>query len=234
MNKISVCLVALALSLSLSAQEKVGAYHSTYYQEDFDVVIDNLKARFYGYQPRKSEKPQIYFEVKCEEDDVRAFIMLNLYSIKSFKSSLDKLGTRFAEWSEKSPLSEQLVVDDVDVNLFFIRTRPSGRVDIGFESGLDYEVFFARDENDTPYIEYRGDSASNEGKIDFKIKGWSIKISDQDKDIPEIKAALDKASEKMKSNDFSYSPDDVSVYYTKSYKDSRTSEDTMQLLKISE
>lgn len=152
MNKISVCLVALALSLSLSAQEKVGAYHSTYYQEDFDVVIDNLKARFYGYQPRKSEKPQIYFEVKCEEDDVRAFIMLNLYSIKSFKSSLDKLGTRFAEWSEKSPLSEQLVVDDVDVNLFFIRTRPSGRVDIGFESGLDYEVFFARDENDTPIL----------------------------------------------------------------------------------
>jgi hypothetical protein len=234
MNKIIICLIAFIFSVSLSAQEKAGTYHLTYYQEDFDVIIDNLKARYKGYTPRKSERPQIYFEVKCEEDDVRAFIMLNQFDIKWLKSNMEILAKRFAEWSEESPLSEELIIDNAEVDLFFIRTRPYGRIDIGYESGLDYSVFFARDDNDTPYIEYRGESASNEGIIDFKIKGWSLKICDPEKEILEINAALDKATERMESEDFVYSPDEVSVYYSKSNKVNKEYDDDEQFLKALE
>lgn len=234
MNKIIICLIAFIFSVSLSAQEKAGTYHLKYYQEDFDVIIDNLKARFNGYTPRKNESPQIYFEVECEEDDVRAFIMLNQFGIKWLKSDLESLGKRFAEWSEESPLSEQLIINNAEVDLFFIRTKPSGRIDIGYESGLDYAVFFARDYNGTPFIEYIGDSASNEGKLDFKIKGWSLIISDPEKEIPEINAALDKATERMESKDFVYSPYEVSVYYSKSNKVNKEYDDDEQFLKALE
>ena len=194
MRKVLLLFLLIACTVT-EAQEVIGYYHSNYFNQDFEVRLDCLDKVYKEKKVHLADGVRhIYFQVQCDEPNVKAYIQMDPGDALGFVKDIKKNAVKLKKWvSKKSRLQEK--TDDGELNDFYFVGEGGKYIQptIGYESGLDYNVMFIRGKEGEPILQCKGDEANNEGDIKFKINGWNLILSNMDNEIAEIEKLINKA-----------------------------------------
>lgn len=194
MSRAIFLLLMLFVSTVSNAQEVVGKYHSAYFDKDFEIRLDCLDRVYADKKIRPSDRARhIYFQVQCDEPNVKAYIQMDPDEALDFVKTLKKNAAKVSKWlAQKGRVQEKS--GDGEINHFYFVGEGGNYVQpvVGYESDQDYTILFIKGKKGEPVLQYKGDEANNEGDIKFNIDGWNLILSDFDKEITEIETLISK------------------------------------------
>lgn len=90
MKKFTLFFLALFLSCFSYAEEKIGSYHSTYYDSDFEISADQTGAG----------KISVYISIMGVTKWEKAMFSLDLSEVPAFRAALELAKFKFTEWKK--------------------------------------------------------------------------------------------------------------------------------------